>query len=449
MTTNLPPSSIQSEEALLGSILIDPEEMFRIVSILKSEDFYREQNRWIYEAMMALQSRSEGIDQIAVGRELERQGKLKDIGGAAYLSHLIAYLPTSVNAESFARIVAECSFQRKLIAFGGGVASLGYMGKDKPGDMLATIQKQLLALSPPTRRTLIRPLDRMQIAGEMFAKRLDGNLKLLPFGFSDLDKLLSGMAPGELIVVGARTYVGKSTFLRCVAHHLASQGKRVLFCSDETAIQQFIDEEVASKTKLPIQVLIKGQYSTEDYRKICDAIESMSRPCLNFLGGMAITTTDIEARAMELQMEHGLDLIVVDYLQLLSDKWGNSLYERITYIAQALKHIAVSLDLPLLTASQLNRAVEERRDKHPLMHDIRESGNIEQDADTILLLYRDDIHYTREQWGRDPERNHLPYPSGIIEVGLAKHRATGQTGMIKLVWRADRRIYGDLAKEAK
>ena len=443
----LPPMNREAEEAVLGSLLIDPEAIYQVTDILKAKDFHLQGNRYIYEACLSLSRKGDSINQISVGQELERQGRLAEVGGAAILSYLIANTPTSVMIDSYASIVAELSVRRRLISLGGQIAALGFEGNGTTKEMLTKALGMLLELRPPSRRFLVRPKERADIALKSYAERQDSKGEGLPFYFADIDKRIGGMQAGELVIVGARPGIGKSTFLQQVALENAEKGAVVLFCSDEMTVKQFNDREIAIRSGIGVRHLIAGKYNDDEWKKIASGVAEIYNLPLYFLGGMSLTTADIEAKGKEVQVEAGLDLLVVDYIQLLGDKHGANDNERVGNISQRLKQIAVDLNVPLLAASQLNREVEYREDKRPRLSDLRSSGSLEQDADMVLFMHREDAYTSEAAWKASKVTQGKPYPGNIIEIGIAKHRQFGITNeVIKLVWLGNKRKYGDCSK---
>lgn len=444
---NLQPMNVDAEEAVIGSLLIDGESIYEIASLLKPEDFYRERNRWAYEACLALYSRSEAINQVTLAHELK--DKLEALGGGAYLSHVVSQVPTSIHIKHYANIVSRTAFQRKVMASAETIASIA-QEKEQPAELISECMKVLIQLRPPGRQTILRPKERAEQALDTLSRRYEGEVDTLPFGFLDLDRETGGMARGDLILIGARPEMAKSTLAQQIANTLACQGKIVLLCSAEMSSVQYTDRELVSKTGISIQNISKGELNDKEWGDIQKAISGISESPLYFKGGRSLTTADIAYAGKEVSAEVGLDCIVVDYIQLLADSKGDSLNERVSHISRHLKQIAGDLEVPVLAVSQLNRELERREDKRPKLSDLRDSGSLEQDADIVLLLYRADVYYPDEKsWKASAlGRRGEPYEPGILQVLVTKHRQWGSGNrVVKLVWNHERRQYRDLYKE--
>jgi len=433
------PASIDAEEQVLGALLIDGERIHEVAPLLKGEDFYREKNRAVYEACLRLRDRSEAIDQISVGHELK--------GELAYLSHLAAECSSSVHAKHYANIIIRTAYQRKVIEAGDRISRLGYE-LEQPNELMAEAMKLLIDMKPPGKRVVITPRERAERAEQTILRRRKGEAENIPFGFLDLDRETGGMGKGDLVLVGARTEMGKSTLLQQVMGQCAAKGNNVLLCSAEMSDSQYTDRDLVARTGVPIWKLAKGILEDSEWDKVLEATGRIAETPLYFLGSGHLTTADIYSHAKALQMQIGLDLIGVDYIQLLADSKGTSLREQISYVSRSLKQIARDLEVPVLAASQLNRELEHREDKHPRLVDLRESGSLEQDADMVLLLYRADAYYDEEDWEDTRQaKKGKRFEGGVLEIGIAKHRQWGSGNrVVKLAWDKDRRQYRDIYK---
>lgn len=445
MEQRLPPHDIDAEDGVIGSCLIDGEAFTRVAPMINAGDFYHETARWCWEAMCRLTERASAIDQITVAYELKDMDKLEAVGGAAYLSHLVSIVPTSLDVEHYAEIVRLCSQSRKLITCGEQIAEMGYKAGPHVDSALKKAQELLLAMSGDTVKPLVyTPRDIADFGMERYAHLQEkGDETAIPYGFHDLDVLTGGAHRGDLVLLGGRPRMGKSALAQTWANKIAEQ-HRVLYCSLEMTLAQFIDRDVVAAVKKPMPVIAWGQYDDETYYQIVDILGPMSARQLYFLKceGLPITTSDIRAAVARLKLDTDLAVVFVDYLGLLADEYGGTQNERIGYISRQLKGIARASDVAIIAVSQLSRAVEkERFNKRPRLADLRDSGSLEQDADVVMFLYRDDIYYTPEEW--DAEFNMVgsrwrskaeqkPYPKGVAELGVEKQRQRESGVIVKL-----------------
>lgn len=443
----LPPHDIDAEEGVIGACLIDGQAFIQVVPLISTGDFYYETARWCWEAMRRLAERDEAIDQITVANELNNIGKLEAVGGAAYLSHLISTVPTSLDVEHYARIVARCSQARKLVDCAGRIAEMGYTAGADISTALKKAQELLLAMSGDTVKPLVyTPRDIADYGMERYAHlQQKGDETAITYGFQDLDILTGGAHRGDLILLGGRPRMGKSALAQAWANNMARH-YRVLYCSLEMTLAQFIDRDVVAAIRQPMPVIARGQYDEEVYYEIVDLLGPMSERNLYFLKceGISITTSDIRAAVARLKLEAGVDVVFIDYLGLLADEYGRTQNERIGYISRRLKGIARAFDVAVIAASQLSRAVEkERYNKRPRLADLRDSGSLEQDADVVMFLYRDDVYYTEEEWEEEfnktgnrwkPKAEHKTYPKGVAELGVEKQRQRESGVVVKLNW---------------
>jgi replicative DNA helicase len=443
----LPPHDIDAEEAVIGSCLINAEAFIQAAPIITTGDFYSERGSWCWEAMRRLADRDEPIDQITVANELDNMGKIENIGGAAYLSHLISIVPTSLDAEHYARIVARCSQARKLIECAGRIASMGYSAGADIDTALRKAQELLLAMTGDTIKPLVyTPRDIAEYGMERYTQLQEkGDETAITYGFHDLDILTGGAHKGDLVLLGGRPRMGKSALAQAWANNMARQHS-VLYCSLEMTLSQFIDRDVVAAVRKPIPVIAGGQYDERLFSEILGFLGPMSQRKLYFLKceGAPVTTSDIRAAVARLKLEAGLDVIFVDYLGLLADGYGHTENERVGYISRSLKGIARQSDVAVIAVSQLSRAVEkERYNKRPRLADLRDSGSLEQDADVVMFLYRDDVYYMEEEWEEEfnkvgnkwkPKGERKAYPRGVAELGVEKQRQRESGVVVKLNW---------------
>ncbi|MCI0439686.1 MAG: replicative DNA helicase [Chloroflexi bacterium] len=436
----LPPHDISAEESVIGSVLIDGDTLTRVAAIVKPNDFYSEKNRWCYEAFIALFERGDAINQVTVAHELALQERLEGVGGTAYLSHLVMTVPTSVHAEHYARIVQRTSIFRQLIRVGGEIASMGYQGDSDPDGALSKAEEMLFGVR--TGRGSgdfqhIREILDTYMEESAAMHGADGrHLAPVLSGFPDIDKLLGGgLQRSDMIVVAARPSLGKSTLAFNIARHAAGSGAIVGVFSLEMSSEQIGMRLVSSEAGVDSYRLRIGMLRQDEEARVLDAIGMLSDMPIYIDDTPIMTIVEMRAKARRLQSERGLDLLVVDYLQLINS--GGRIDNRAVEmgeISRALKGLARDLDIPVLACSQLSRAVEQRPNHRPILSDLRESGSIEQDADIVAFIYREDVYITREEWEkRNPSE---PYPENIAEIIVAKHR-NGPVGTIPLYFRND------------
>jgi replicative DNA helicase len=431
----LPPNDQAAEQAVIGSILVDPDVLSRLASMLDPEDFFYDRHRWIYESAIALYDRQSKIDLVTVGRELEDRNRLEDSGGAIYLAQIIAETPTSLHAEYYAQIVRRTAIQRRMIGAGGRIAAIGYQAGFDLDTALGEAEELIFALRQDRIRrdfTALRDiLDRF--FEETIAAPSDlQSLETLHTGFIDLDKLLGGLKRSDLILLAARPGIGKSSFAMNIAYNAAkSLGATVAVFSLEMSKEQLAQRLLSSEAGVDSVRLRLDMLSDAEQERVMASIHSLSE--LNIfiddtpLGRMA----DMRSKARRLAAEHPIDLIIVDYLQLCHGSGSENRVQELGEISRSLKALARELNAPVLALSQLSRAVETRSPHIPMLSDLRESGSLEQDADVVLFIYREDVYYSEKEWEkRFPSK---PYPRGIADIIVAKHR-NGPTGQVSLLW---------------
>lgn len=454
MTTDkFPPHSLDAEAAVLGSILIDSDQIRSLT--LSPGDFYHEPHSIIFNTMLKLKEEGKGINQITVAQKLDELGKLEESGGVAFLSHIISETPISLDCQHYADIVQRLSSSRRLILAGESISKLGYNANGDATASLAKADGLLLELRKTAGGShIITPEDRSRILIERYTNLYSKEKGIaIETGLLDLDKRLGGgLFPGDLVILGARPGVGKTTLLECIANHVG-RNNNVLFCSAEMNVGSLSDRDVAGILEVPIDIIRFGSYDDATMDKINDKalpwIAEQQIYHLDSTYGSHMTTASIYQTAYEIRERYGLSLIVVDYLGILDDKYGTNQNERLGYISRNLKQIGFTLDVPLLVAHQLSRAVEYRSDKRPQLTDLRESGNLEQDADVVLFLYREDYYYkTEEEWNRDfPQGNpyYNSYPGGIVEILTAKKRQGAPGKGVRVLWNEKHQTYQNLS----
>lgn len=421
------PYNIEAEEAVLGSLLIDPEALYRVSSFLKPEDFYIVKNGWVYDTILSLHERRQPADFVTVCDELENRGQLEEVGGAAYISSLINAVPTAIHVEAYGHIVERTALRRRLIAAASQIASLAYEEDQSVDEVIDRSEAVLFSISQrriardltPIKQVLADYYDRIAYLYEHRGEPLG-----IPTGFVDLDKLLGGLQRSDLTIVAARPGVGKTSLLLNIALSAARKYKqKVAIFSLEMSNEQLVQRLMSSETGIDSQRLRLGDLKENEWPKFVEAAGRLSDTMIFVDDTPGISALQLRTKARRLHAEYGLDLIVVDYLQLMSgDFRSENRVQEISYISRALKGLARELNVPLVAASQLSRAVEQRHDKRPILSDLRDSGSIEQDADVVVFIYRDELY--------NPDTE----VKNIADVIVSKHRH-GPTGTIQLFFR--------------
>ena len=432
----LPPHDVDAEEAVIGSLLIDGTAIFKIASFLQPADFYYDQNQWMYSACLSLYQRSDAINQITLAQELSRQGRLEAAGGAAHLSYLISNCPTSLDIEHYAQIVYRLSVMRHLIIAGDKITAIGYESGPDVEESLSQSENVLFKLrhgQSPRDFTHIR-----QVLDKYFEPAPaseDGALpERIPQVFSQfhgLDEFLGGFQRSDLIIVAGRPSMGKSSLALCIARNAAvEQGACVALFSMEMSRESIVMRLLSNESGVNSRRVRFGHQSEDEERRIMDAIGVLSESSVYLDDSPQLRVAEMRSKARRLDFEHPIDFIIVDYLQLMQGEGrGENRVQEISYISRSLKALARELNVPVIAVSQLSRAVEWRASHVPQLSDLRESGSIEQDADVVLFIYRDEYYYTEEDWlVQHPDRE---YPRESADVIIAKHR-NGPTGQVKL-----------------
>lgn len=420
----VPPQNIEAEQAVLGAMLIDKEAIAKATEVLSADDFYREAHRVIFSAMLELYNKNEAVDMVTVTEILKRDNKLEDIGGIAYITSLANVVLTAANVNYHAEIVAEKSVLRQLVRVSTEIAAMGYEANEDVGTLLDTAESRILEISNRKKKndfTAINDIlmDSVQSIESLLQNK--GGLTGLPAGFADLDKLTSGLHPSDFIILAARPSMGKTALALNIVQNVALRAHKVIggeprsvaFFSLEMSKEQLVNRMLCAEAGIDSQRLRVGEMHDEDWTHLWDACDTMSRAKIYIDDTAGITAMDMRSRARRLKAEHGLDLIVVDYLQLMqgSGKRNNSgdRQQEVSEISRSLKALARELDVPVLALSQLSRSVESRQVKRPMLSDLRESGSLEQDADIVAFLYREDYY------NPETENKHT-------ELIIAKHR---------------------------
>lgn len=420
----VPPQNIEAEQAVLGAMLIDKEAIAKATEVLSADDFYREAHRVIFSAMLELYNKNEAVDMVTVTEILKRDNKLEDIGGIAYITSLANVVLTAANVKYHADIVAEKSVLRQLVRVSTEIAAMGYEANEDVGTLLDTAESRILEISNRKKKNDFTPINDILMDSVQSIESLlqnKGGLTGLPAGFADLDKLTSGLHPSDFIILAARPSMGKTALALNIVQNVALRAHKVIggeprsvaFFSLEMSKEQLVNRMLCAEAGIDSQRLRVGEMHDEDWTHLWDACDTMSRAKIYIDDTAGITAMDMRSRARRLKAEHGLDLIVVDYLQLMqgSGKRNNSgdRQQEVSEISRSLKALARELDVPVLALSQLSRSVESRQVKRPMLSDLRESGSLEQDADIVAFLYREDYY------NPETENKHT-------ELIIAKHR---------------------------
>ena len=422
------PRNQAAEESVLGSIIIDGDCVALLSRILKASDFFYDINADIYTAALNTYKRLEKINQITIGQELQRLGKLESCGGVAQLSHLISICPTSLDAEYYADIVRSLATDRKIIKVADEIKKLGEEQEPDTGKLFEKINKKLSDIhnSSVVSKSVITPMDAGNIVMDLVNEYNNPEYSM-PTGYLDLDNICTGFYPGELTVIGSRPSLGKTQIMMDIAEALSKKHK-VLFCSVEMSVKHILERKVSSGLQVSIRHLRREGLDDDGMTRVYELAGQISQSNISYLA-QGTGSGDIYAEVSRLKKTTGVDIVFVDYLQFLKDCWehGENQNVRTGRAMKSLKSIAVDFDVHVVVASQLNRALELRStdNRRPNLSDLRDSGNIEQDADIVWLLYRSD------------DEPHL------LEVKQAKHRQLGSAPAVKLLWNMKTHRYVD------
>lgn len=421
------PHMREAEEAVLGAVLVNPEVFYDVAHFLSPDDFYLHRNRWVWEAFTALTEGRNPIDVLTVSEELERNNRLEEIGGPAYLAALISNVPTSLHAEAYGHIVEETATRRRLLDVANQIARLAHQSEMQIEDVVNDAEKAVFGVSErrlthqlqPIKQVLSVYYDRI----DYLARHQDESLGV-PTGFIDLDRLLGGLQPSDLLIIAGRPGQGKSGFCLSIAKNASQLHKKhVAMFSMEMSNEQLVQRLVSQETAIDSQRLRLGDLRDDEWPIFTQAVSALGETHIFLDDTPALTPLQLRTKCRRLHMEFGLDLVVVDYLQLMTgDSRIDNRVQEVSYISRNLKVLARELNVPVLAAAQLSRAVEQRADKRPVLSDLRESGSLEQDADVVLFIYRPDQYDTQV------------VKENVAEIVVAKHR-NGPVGSVELVFR--------------
>lgn len=440
MIDRVPPQNIEAEQSVLGAMLIEREAISRVSEVLRPGDFYRETNRILYEVFLQLFSKNEPVDMVTVVEKLRKEDKLEAVGGISYVTYLANYVPTAANVLYHAKIVEEKALLRQLISASTHIAGMGYEASEEVEMILDQAERMILEVSgrkigkefTPIKTIILDAFDKIE---QLYNSK--GGITGLPTGFKDLDKLMSGLQPSDLILIAARPSMGKTAFVLNIAQHVAIREKKpVAFFSLEMSKEQLVQRMLCAEAAIDAQRLRIGELEENDWKKLVLAADKLSASSIFIDDTAAITAVEMRAKARRLKIEHDLKLIIIDYLQLMQGSGSGKSENRqqeISEISRFLKGLARELDVPVIALSQLSRSVESRQVKRPMLSDLRESGSLEQDADIVAFLYRDDYY--------NPDSD----KKNITEVIIAKHR-NGPVDTVQLFFHKQFTKFSDLSK---
>ena len=427
MYDRVPPQNLEAEQAVLGAVLLQGEALITAMERVRSEDFYTAEHQQIFDAMVELGEAGQPIDLVTLTAYLQDHQQLEGIGGVSYLAKLVGGVPTAANVDYYAQIVEEKSMLRRLIRTATEIVTDGYAGEDQVSALLSDAEARIMELSNrrsssgfiSIRDVLMEVFDRVE---QLYTNK--GTASGIPSGFHDLDKMTSGFQRNDLIIVAARPSVGKTAFALNIAQNVGVRAREtVAIFSLEMSAAQLVQRMICAESNVDAGRMRTGYLEGDDWEKLTMAIGSLSEAEIYIDDTPGITVADIRAKCRRLKKEKGLGMILIDYLQLIQGrgKAGENRQQEVSEISRTLKQIARELEVPVIALSQLSRGVEQRQDKRPMMSDLRESGSIEQDADIVAFLYRDD-YYDKESEKKN-----------IIEIIIAKQR-NGPVGTVELAF---------------
>jgi len=437
----IPPHNDEAEKSVLGAVLVDPEVYYKVSEVLTAEDFYSDAHKEIFTAMTQLHLSSEPIDVITLSESLKRRKSLEAVGGRSYLALLSNIVPTSSNAVQYARIVAEKAQRRELISTASEIVEQSFTEKLDTQTVLDEAERSIFEIAKTTQKSDYEELKsvlarNIEVIQEVQAN--GGKLPGLPTGYRDLDFKLAGLQNSDLVIVAARPSMGKTAFALNIAQNAAlKQKSRVVIFSLEMSKVQLGQRLLAMESRVNSNNLRKGNLSDSDWSDINDALDKLSKADIIIDDTPGIGVMEVRNKCRRISAEKRIDLVVIDYLQMMSsDARSESRQQEVTAISRLLKQLARELECPVIVLSQLSRAVESRQGDHrPMLSDLRESGAIEQDADVVMFLYRED-YYKKDEAEK----------TNICEVIVAKQRA-GEIGTVKLTWIPNYTKFADMARE--
>lgn len=440
MIDRVPPQNVEAEQAVLGAMLIEKEAISKVAEFLQGGDFYRDAHKVIFSAMLDLFNRNEPVDLVTVIEALRKNDKLEGVGGVAYVTSLANSVPTAANVMYHGKIVEEKSLLRGLINAATEIAGIGYEDHEDVAAIVDQAEKKILAVSERRTGGDFTPIksiifDAFGKIEQLYASK--GGITGLPTGFKDLDKLTSGLQPSDLILIAARPSMGKTAFTLNIAAHVATREKKaVAFFSLEMSKEQLVQRLLCAEAAIDSQRLRIGELEDRDWGKLINAADRLSSAPIFIDDTAGITVMEMRSKARRLKIEHDLQLIIIDYLQLMqggTSRSGENRQQEISEISRSLKALARELNVPVIALSQLSRSVESRQVKKPMLSDLRESGSLEQDADIVAFLYREDYY------NPDTEQKN------ITDIIIAKHR-NGPVDTVQLFFHKQFTKFCDLSR---
>ncbi|WP_369802767.1 replicative DNA helicase [Sporosarcina sp. P16b] len=427
MIERTPPHNNEAEQSVLGAIFLEPQALITASEILLPEDFYRIAHKKIFETMLILNDRGQPVDLVTIAEELKVKNELEDVGGISYITELANAVPTAANIVYYANIVDEKALLRRLIRVATDIVEDGYTREDEVEALLGEAEKKMMEVSNRKnagdfrhiKDVLVETYDNIEL---LHTRK--GDVTGIPTGFRDLDKITAGFQRNDLIIVAARPSVGKTAFALNVAQNVATKTEEnVAIFSLEMGAEQLVMRMLCAEGNIDAQVLRTGNLEADDWRKLTMAMGSLSNAGIFIDDTPGLRVNEIRSKCRRLQQEHGLGMVMIDYMQLImgSGRGSDNRQQEVSEISRSLKGLARELKIPVIALSQLSRGVEQRQDKRPMMSDLRESGSIEQDADIVSFLYRED-YYDKETEMQN-----------MIEIIIAKQR-NGPTGTVTLAF---------------
>lgn len=436
----IPPQNLDAEMSLLGAVLIDEDVLANITDKIKAVDFYDKRHETIFEGMIRLYERHQPVDLLTLSDELKRKDELELIGGSAYLTELTNYVPTAAHAEAYAELVAQKAVRRRLIKASGAVTEIAYDEEKSIQELLGTAEAELFSVSDASLKQDLTSLE--TILTDSFDRmeelhRNKGALRGIPTGYRDLDNMTAGLQPSDLIILAARPAMGKTTLVTNLAYNIATIAKKsVLFFSLEMSKEQLVDRMLADASGVDSWNIRTGNLSDEDFGKLSEAMGEMAEAPIFIDDTPGVSVLEMRTKARREAHNNPLGLIIIDYLQLMqgSGKHDGNRVQEVSEISRGLKLIARELNVPVIALSQLSRTVENRTPQIPQLADLRESGSIEQDADIVAFIYRE------EYYNPDTDRQR------ITDLIIAKHR-NGPVGKVELYFHPERLRFMSLDKQ--
>ena len=432
------PHSIEAEESVLGAVLLSADAANIAMEKLHAPDFYRPAHQQVFEAIRGLFDANEPIDAVTVSEVLRRDGSLELMGGVDFLTGLLDMVPTTSNIEYYADIVEEHALRRRLMQVGGKIGSLATELQEPIADVLDRSEQEVFLVSERRIGEGLAPLD--PLLGPAIEKaeelqRAGSEITGIPTGYHDLDRKLAGLHPTNLIIIAARPSMGKSALALNIAKNVALQDKPVAIFSLEMSREEVVSRMLCSTGRIDLQRLNTGRLTEADFTKLSNAASQLYKKPIYVDDSPGLTVTEIRAKSRRLRRHPGLGLVVVDYLQLMHGSGGENRQQEIALISRSLKNLARELEVPVIALSQLNRALEQREDKRPRLGDLRESGALEQDADVVMFIYRDEYYR--------PDQTET---KGMAEIVIAKHRQ-GAVGRVPMTFLPEFTLFADMGRD--